>query len=72
MQLDYKYVTEYKGTFRLFDIKKSSNIQTYSKKLISWIRYEENKPKTKYDEDKDAHDKYRKCNDLDCVLRGGE
>ena len=37
----------------------------------SWIEYEENKPKTKYDEDSENHDKFRSEHDLDCVLRNG-
>ena len=40
-------------------------------KISSWIEYEENKPKTKYDEDAENHDKFRSEHDLDCVLRNG-
>ena len=40
-------------------------------KISSWIEYEENKPKTEYDEDADNHDKFRSEHDLDCVLRDG-
>lgn len=40
-------------------------------KISSWIEYEENKPKTKYDEDAGNHDKFRSEHDLDCVLRNG-
>lgn len=40
-------------------------------KISSWIEYEENKPKTKYDEDAENHDKFRSELDLDCVLRNG-
>lgn len=40
-------------------------------KISSWIEYEENKPKTKYDEDAEKHDKFRSAHDLDCVLRNG-
>lgn len=40
-------------------------------KISSWIEYEENKPKTKYNEDAEKHDKFRSEHDLDCVLRNG-
>lgn len=41
------------------------------KKIISWIAYEENKPITEYNYEKEKHDKYRAENDLDCVLQKG-
>lgn len=41
------------------------------KKIISWIEYDENRPKTDYNYEPDKHDKFRAENDLDCVLRGG-
>lgn len=40
-------------------------------KIASWIEYEENKPKTKYDEDAENHDNFRSTHDLDCILRDG-
>ena len=41
------------------------------KKIISWIQYEENKPKTEYRFELEKHDKFRAENDLDCVLNEG-
>ena len=41
-------------------------------KISSWIKYEENRPKTVYEKDAENHDKYRAANDLDCVLRNGD
>lgn len=40
-------------------------------KIASWIKYEENKPKTDYKADAESHDKYRASHDLDCILRDG-
>lgn len=41
-------------------------------KIASWIKYEENKPKTNYKDDADNHDAYRASHDLDCILRRGD
>ena len=41
------------------------------KKIISWIAYDDNKPKTDYLFEPDIHDRFRAANDLDCVLRNG-
>lgn len=40
-------------------------------KIASWIEYEENKPKTEYNEDAENHDKFRSSHDLDCIIRDG-
>ncbi|NLG02404.1 MAG: DUF1413 domain-containing protein [Clostridia bacterium] len=40
-------------------------------KIATWIKYEENKPKTEYKNDAENHDKYRAAHDLDCILRNG-
>lgn len=42
------------------------------KQISFWYNYEKNAPKTKYGEDRDTHDEYRKQNDLDCILCGGD
>lgn len=38
-------------------------------KLNAWAYYEENRPKTEYQSDSENHDRFRKENDLDCILR---
>ncbi len=40
-------------------------------KINSWIWYEDNKPKSKYDDNSREHDKFRSEHDLDCVLTDG-
>ncbi|MCH5281912.1 MAG: DUF1413 domain-containing protein [Lachnospiraceae bacterium] len=46
--------------------------QPIIKKIASWIKYEENKPKSEYKNDAENHDKYRATHDLDCILREGD
>ena len=41
------------------------------KKIESWIAYEKAKPKSSYNSNRKEHDEFRKNNDLDCILRGG-
>ena len=49
-----------------------SNIyEPIQEKVLAWIWYEDNKPKTKYEQDKITHDSFRQQHDLDCVLSNG-
>ncbi|MGL5254222.1 MAG: hypothetical protein ACRC9L_04360, partial [Brevinema sp.] len=52
--------------------KDDSLYKSIIEKIDAWIKYEENMPKTKYQEDKERHDDYRAANDLDCILRNGD
>ena len=46
-------------------------LEPIQKKIDAWIYYEENEPKTEYWTHREAHDKYRSENDLDCILADG-
>lgn len=42
------------------------------KKIEEWIRYDDYKPAGAYYDNMEAHDKYRKWHDRDCVMMGGD
>lgn len=42
------------------------------RKIEEWIRYDDCKPVGAYYDNMEAHDKYRKWHDRDCVMMGGE
>ena len=41
------------------------------KKIIEWNQYDTNKPTSNYWENQEEHDEYRRWNDRDCELTGG-
>jgi hypothetical protein len=47
------------------------NYEPITRKIESWLKYDENKPKSKYYANSQEHDEYRRNNDLDCILTGG-
>ena len=41
------------------------------KKIVEWNQYDTNKPTGNYWKSQEEHDEYRRWNDRDCVLTGG-
>lgn len=46
-------------------------LEPIQRKIDAWIYYEDNRPKTEYWTHREAHDKYRSENELDCILADG-
>lgn len=46
-------------------------LEPIQRKIDAWIYYEDNSPKTEYWTHREAHDKYRSENELDCILADG-
>lgn len=52
-------------------MEQNSVLIPIKKKIDAWIYYEQNRPKSDCWKNEEEHDNFRKANDLDCILTGG-